>query len=91
MAAAGQSLGEVSRRLDEVTNRLEQLANQIENRYVRFDLFEASKQLSETERDQLDKRIEKLESRSEWLVRSVGGIVIAAVLALAVGASRVGG
>lgn len=81
--------GEVTRRLDDVTSRLEALALRMESTYVRFDLFEASKQLSETERLQMSQRLDKLESRSEWLLRTVGGIIIAAVLGMVIAAARV--
>ena len=85
----GYSLGEVGRRLDEVTSRLEALAARMETTYVRFDLFEASKQLNETERAQLSGRLEKLESRSEWIVRSVGGIIITGLVGIVIAATRV--
>lgn len=81
--------GEVTRRLDDVTSRLEALAVRMESTYVRFDLFEASKQLAETERGQIIQRLDKMESRSEWLVRTVGGIIIAAILGLVVATARV--
>ena len=80
--------GEVTRRLDDVTSRLEALATRMESTYVRFDLFEASKQLQETERLQMSQRIEKLESRSEWLIRTVGAIIISAVLGLVIATAR---
>lgn len=83
------SLGEVSRRMDEVTARLETLGTRMETTYVRFDLFEASKQLNETERVQLSKRVDKLESRSEWLVRAVGGGIISTMLAAAIALTRI--
>lgn len=82
------SVGELGRRMLDITSRLEGLATRMETTYVRFDLFEASKQLSETERSQLDQRIQKLESRGEWLVRTVGVIIIAALLGLVVTVSR---
>lgn len=82
------SVGELGRRLADITGRLEGLATRMETTYVRFDLFEASKQLSETERAQLDSRISKLEARSEWLIRTVGAMIIAALLGLVVTVSR---
>lgn len=92
MPASGTpSLGEVSRRLDDVTSRLEALAVRMESTYVRFDLFEASKELQETERKQLEVRVGGLESRSEWLIRTVGAIIIAAVLGVVVTATRASG
>lgn len=80
--------GEVSRRLDDVTSRLESLAARMETTYVRFDLFEAAKQLQEAERTQMSDRVDKLESRSEWIIRTVGGIVIAAILGLVISVTR---
>lgn len=88
MTTGGPSLHDVTRRLDEIAERLEKLAARIESGYVRIDLFEATKQLSETERGQLDVRLSKLESRSEWIVRTVGGIIIAAVLGLVIALSK---
>ncbi len=80
--------GEVTRRLDDVTSRLEALAIRMESTYVRFDLFEASKQLQETERLQTNQRIEKLESRSEWIIRTVGGLIITTVLGVVIATAR---
>ena len=88
MSDEGYSLREVSRRMDEVTGRMEALGTRMETTYVRFDLFEASKQLNETERMQLSNRLDKMESRSEWIVRTVGGLVIAAVLGVVIAMAR---
>jgi hypothetical protein len=71
-----------------VTTRLEALALRMESTYVRFDLFEAAKQLSEAEHNQIEERVEKLEGRQEWLVRTVGAIVISAVLSVIIVSSR---
>jgi hypothetical protein len=60
----------------------------MESTYVRFDLFEAAKQLSEAEHSQIEERVEKLESRSEWIIRTVGAVVIALVLTGAVALSN---
>jgi hypothetical protein len=56
----------------------------MESTYVRFDLFEAAKQLSEAEHTQIEERVEKLESRSEWVIRTVGALVLAIILTGAV-------
>jgi hypothetical protein len=81
---------EMVRRLEEVTTQLNALATRVESTYVRFDLFEASKQLQETERQGLLARIQKLEDRSEWLVRTVGGLVISAIVGIVVVSSKAG-
>lgn len=84
---------EVTRRFDEMTDRLEAISHRLETTYVRFDLFEASKQLESAEREQLSQRVAKLESRNEWLIRTVGGMLIAAALGvvLALGRVKTGG
>lgn len=78
--SSGGSLDTVLYRLNEMAKSIESLANRLDTNYVRFDIFEASKQLAEAERVQINSRIEKLESRSEWLIRTVGGFIILAVL-----------
>lgn len=60
----------------------------MESTYVRFDLFEASKELSETERKQLEARVVALESRSEWVIRTIGAIIIAAVIGVVLTTSK---
>jgi hypothetical protein len=82
---------EISRRLDEVVTRLESLSGHLEKTYVRLDLFQATRQLSDTERQQMDVRLSKLESRQEWLVRTVGGIIIAAVLGAVIATTKLTG
>ena len=80
--------GETTRRIDDLVSRLEALSVRLETKYVRFDLFEASKQLAEAERAQINQRLEKMESRSEWLLRLVGGMIVTAVLGLVITAAR---
>jgi hypothetical protein len=77
---SGRNIGEIGRRLDDIAAHLETLTTRLETTYVRFDLFEASKQLSETERLQMVGRIEKLEGRFEWLSRTVGGAIATALI-----------
>lgn len=81
---------EMVRRLEEVTTQLNALAVRVESTYVRFDLFEASKQLQETERQALIGRIVKLEDRSEWLVRVIGAIIISAIIGVVFASSKAG-
>lgn len=83
-----RTLGEVSRRMDEVVARMETMSTRMETQFVRFDLFEASKQLNETERSQLSDRVSKLESRSEWLIRTVGGVIITGLVGAAIALAR---
>jgi hypothetical protein len=87
----GPTLFEIVRRLDDITQQVAVLNARVEQGYVRHDIFEATKQLSEAERGQLDVRLSKLESRSEWLIRTVGGIIIAGLLALVIAAPKIAG
>jgi hypothetical protein len=61
----------------------------MESTYVRFDLFEAAKQLSEAEHQQIEDRVEKLESRSEWVIRTVGAVIIFLVITAGVVVSNI--
>ena len=74
------TLGEVMRRLDELTIEVKQMNINISQTYLRKDVYE-----SETERitqamDHITDRIGKMESRSEWVIRTVGALFIATVV-----------
>lgn len=60
-------------RFDKIAERIEEVLFRIEERYVSTDKHTA-----------LSERVKKIEDRSEWLVRIVGAIVLAAVLSLVV-------
>jgi hypothetical protein len=81
---ADSSINTIVYRLNQITTTLEQLTERVDTKYVRFDLFETYKQLDATERLQITSRIDKLEQRSEWLIRTIGGFIITAVLGLVV-------
>lgn len=75
MAAAEQmepTLGEVIRLLDDLKKKVEDLPKTMAENFV-------SKELYISERLGWLSRISKLESRQEWLVRAVGGLVLALV------------
>lgn len=84
--------GEIDRRFNDMSLRLAEMAQRLETQYVRVDVFEATKRLTETEMTQLSTAITKLESRSEWLVRVVGaGVITAAIgVLLAYGRTKTG-
>jgi hypothetical protein len=81
---------ELTRRLEEMVRQLDALSTKLETKYIRDDIFAASKQLSETERSQLDSRITKVESTMTWITRVVGGIVITALMGLIVSGTSSG-
>lgn len=70
------TLTEIMRRLDELSIEVRSIPLRFEETFVRREVYRS-------EQKHLDDRIERLESRSEWVVRTVGAIVIAAVLSLA--------
>jgi hypothetical protein len=72
MANDDRTIGEIGRLLDSVLVRLESLVSQLDATYLRKDLFESRM-------DTVEDRLEKIESRGEWIVRTVGALIIAGV------------
>jgi predicted amino acid-binding ACT domain protein len=72
--------GEVSRLSQKIQDDLIAFQMMVDKTYLRFDVFEVTKQLSETERSQLSDRLDKLEARSEWMIRLVGAFIVTTVL-----------
>ncbi|CAB4218136.1 hypothetical protein UFOVP1608_10 [uncultured Caudovirales phage] len=75
------SLGEVVRLLTDLKKQVEELPAKIDQTFVRKDVFS-------TIVDGMIERLTKLESRQEWLVRTVGAIVILAVVGGALALSK---
>jgi hypothetical protein len=84
------TLAEVARRVDDLVERMEKAIDRLETQYVRFDVFVGFKEGMVDGRAEVDRRIEQLESRQEWLVRTIGGLVLAALLGAVFAAGRVG-
>lgn len=81
MAAENEvTLGEIMRRLDELSDGMKQLNTTIGETYVRRDVYSADSQKISVTYEHMVQRLEKMESRSEWVVRSVGAILIGAVI-----------
>lgn len=74
------TLGEIMRRLDELSDGMKQLNTSIGETYVRRDVYSADSQKISVTYDHMLQRLEKMESRSEWVVRTVGVILIAAII-----------
>lgn len=68
------------RRLDELSDGMKQLNASIGETYVRRDVYSADSQKISVTYDHMVQRLEKMESRSEWVVRTVGAILIGAVI-----------
>ena len=76
------TLGEIMRRLDDLSLAVREIPIRIDETYLRRDVHEAQMGKVTQSLDHLLDRIKKLESRSEWVVRTVGALVIAAVIGL---------
>jgi len=74
------SLGEVMRRLDELTIEVKQMNLNISQTYLRKDVYESDTERISQAMDHITDRLEKMESRSEWVVRTVGALFIATVV-----------
>lgn len=74
------TLGEIMRRLDDLSLAVREIPIRIDETYLRRDVHEAQMDKVTQSLNHLLERLRKLESRSEWVVRTVGGLVITAAL-----------
>lgn len=68
------------RRLDELTIEVKQMNLNISQTYLRKDVYESDTERISQAMDHITDRLEKMESRSEWVVRTVGALFIATVV-----------
>ena len=69
MSQGDPTLGEIMRRLDELAQDVKDIPLRVQEEFVRRETYTA-------ERRHLDDRVSRLESRSEWIVRTVGALVV---------------
>ena len=81
MSELEPTLGEILRRLEEVSIEVKSIPLRIDETYVRRDVYNSDLAKTEQAMDHIVHRIEQMESRSEWVIRTVGALVIAAVVA----------
>ena len=74
------TLGEVMRRLDDLTIEVKQMNLNISQTYVRKDVYDSDSDRISRAMTHITDRLEKMESRSEWVVRTVGALFIATVV-----------
>jgi len=74
------TLGEVMRRLDDLTIEVKQMNLNISQTYVRKDVYDSDSDRISQAMTHITDRLEKMESRSEWVVRTVGALFIATVV-----------
>lgn len=74
------TLGEVMRRLDDLTMEVKQMNLNISQTYVRQDVYNSDSDNITQAMEHITDRLEKMESRSEWVIRTVGALFIATVV-----------
>ena len=67
------TLTEIMRRLDELAQDVKDIPKQVEASFVRSEVYQA-------ERRYLDDRVSRLESRSEWIIRLIGAILMSGII-----------
>ena len=84
MAEHEPTLGEIMRRLDDLTAEVKQINTNIGETYVRRDVYSSDSARFQQAMESILDRVEKMESRSEWVVRTVGALIIATVVGASV-------
>ena len=80
MTQVEPTLGEIMRRLDDLSSEVKQLNVNIGETYVRRDVYSSDTTRFLQGMESITERLEKMESRSEWVVRTVGGLIIATLV-----------
>jgi len=78
------SLGEIMRRLDDLTMEVKQMNLNVGQTYLRKDVYDSDSERFAQAMTHITDRLEKMESRSEWVVRTVGALMIATVVGASV-------
>lgn len=68
------------RRLDELTIEVKQMNLNISQTYLRKDVYESDTERISQAMEHITDRLQKMESRSEWVIRTVGGLFIMSVV-----------
>ena len=68
------------RRLDDLTMEVKQMNLNIGQTYLRKDVYESDSERISQAMEHITDRLEKMESRSEWVVRTVGALMIATIV-----------
>lgn len=72
------------RRLDDLTMEVKQMNLNIGQTYLRKDVYESDSERISQAMEHITDRLEKMESRSEWVVRTVGALMIATIVGASV-------
>ena len=74
------SLGEIMRRLDDLTMEVKQMNLNVSQTYLRKDVYDSDSERFAQAMAHITDRLEKMESRSEWVIRTVGALFISTVV-----------
>ena len=74
------SLGEIMRRLDDLTMEVKQMNLNVSQTYLRKDVYDSDSERVTQAMEHITDRLQKMESRSEWVIRTVGALFIATVV-----------
>ena len=74
------SLGEIMRRLDDLTMEVKQMNLNVGQTYLRKDVYDSDSERFAQAMAHITDRLEKMESRSEWVIRTVGALFIMSVV-----------
>ena len=72
------------RRLDDLTMEVKQMNLNVSQTYLRKDFYDSDSERFSQAMEHITDRIEKMESRSEWVVRTVGALMIATIVGASV-------
>ena len=78
------TLGEVMRRLDDLTMEVKQMNLNVGQTYLRKDVYDSDSERFSQAMEHITDRLEKMESRSEWVVRTVGALMISTIVGASV-------
>jgi hypothetical protein len=78
------TLGEIMRRLDDLTSEVKQINTNIGETYVRRDVYSSDSARLQQAMETITDRVAKMESRSEWVIRTVGALLIATIVGASV-------
>lgn len=68
------------RRLDDLTMEVKQMNLNVSQTYLRKDVYDSDAQRISQAMEHITDRLQKMESRSEWVIRTVGGLFIMSVV-----------
>lgn len=69
------TLAEIMRRLDELSADVKNIPVMVNDQFVRHEVYK-------TQYTYIEKRLSELEGRHEWVVRTIGALIIAAIAGL---------